>query len=149
MAHPRGEPFTVPLSLTLGVIALEVGLRLYHGELFNFGDLRKTDTFRNNSPAQYDPTLGYVYRPGVHIAPGGTSFSITEHGFRTVPTSEATEEWPILAVGNSFTFGEEVDDHETWPAELAHIMERQVINARVPGYGIDQTVLSPHFPDRS
>ena len=48
---------------------------------------------------------------------------------------------PILAVGDSFTFGDEVSDGETWPAALQRLVDRPVFNAGVSGYGFDQIVL--------
>ena len=47
----------------------------------------------------------------------------------------------ILAVGDSFTFGDRVSDHETWPAQLERLTGRQVLNAGVFGYGVDQAYL--------
>jgi len=48
---------------------------------------------------------------------------------------------PILAVGDSFTFGNETEDSETWAAHLQDVLSKRVINAGVGGYGIDQAVL--------
>lgn len=48
---------------------------------------------------------------------------------------------PILAVGDSYTFGDEVSDWETWPAQLQKLSGRRVINGGVFGYGIDQAFL--------
>lgn len=51
----------------------------------------------------------------------------------------------ILAIGDSFTFGAEVDGHETYPHQLQKILKKgrptQCVNMGVPGYGIDQAVL--------
>ena len=48
---------------------------------------------------------------------------------------------PILAVGDSFTFGDEVHDDETWPAILEQLLRQRVINGGVFGYGTDQAFL--------
>ena len=48
---------------------------------------------------------------------------------------------PILAVGDSFTYGDEVNDGQTWPAQLQLLTGRRVLNAGVSGYGFDQIVL--------
>ena len=48
---------------------------------------------------------------------------------------------PILAVGDSFTFGDEVNDGQTWPAQLQLLTGRRVLNGGVSGYGFDQIVL--------
>jgi hypothetical protein len=46
-----------------------------------------------------------------------------------------------LAVGDSYTFGDHVSDHETWPAHLERLLQRPVLNGGVFGYGVDQIIL--------
>ena len=48
---------------------------------------------------------------------------------------------PILALGDSYTYGEEVNNGETWPSILQALTGRKVLNAGVAGYGFDQIVL--------
>ena len=48
---------------------------------------------------------------------------------------------PVLVLGDSFTFGDEVDDADTWPAQLEGMLRRPVLNGGVFGYGLDQMVL--------
>ncbi len=50
-------------------------------------------------------------------------------------------EAPLLAVGDSYTYGEEVGDSETWPAHLERALGRSVLNGGVSSYGFDQIVL--------
>ena len=47
---------------------------------------------------------------------------------------------PLLALGDSFTFGGEVNDEETWPTHLQAILRRPVINAGQSLYGLDQSI---------
>jgi lysophospholipase L1-like esterase len=47
----------------------------------------------------------------------------------------------ILAVGDSFVFGDQVSDSETWPAVLEKQLNRRVINGGVSNYGAAQAVL--------
>jgi hypothetical protein len=47
----------------------------------------------------------------------------------------------ILTVGDSFTFGDEVDDINTWPSQLEGLLQQRVLNAGVFAYGIDQAYL--------
>jgi len=47
----------------------------------------------------------------------------------------------VLAVGDSFTFGDQVSDDETWPAQLEQLLQRPVLNGGVFGYSFAQTVL--------
>ena len=60
------------------------------------------------------------------------------------PAQQTPPFWPgaaILAVGDSYTFGDVVSDNETWPAILERLTERPVINGGVFGYGVDQSFL--------
>ena len=47
----------------------------------------------------------------------------------------------IVAVGDSFTFGQGVEAHEAFPANLERRLEGRVFNLGVPGYGLDQQLL--------
>ena len=85
----------------------------------------------------HDDRLGHVPRAG-HAAPGVT---IEADGRRSTGALPATSGAPILAVGDSFTFGAEVADQETWPSLLQRITGRRVLNGGVNGYGFDQIVL--------
>ncbi|CAN5443203.1 hypothetical protein BH10PSE6_BH10PSE6_53980 [soil metagenome] len=133
------------IGLTVGAIvltfgALEVGLRLSQGGWIsswpNFVlESRKVQTTRNQSRYVEDPTLGYVPRPNYSV--GGVSFDAD--GLRR--TGEAPDRGAILAVGDSFTSGDEVNDDQTWPAHLQRLLGQRVLNAGVSGYGFDQIVL--------
>jgi len=46
----------------------------------------------------------------------------------------------VLVVGDSFTFGEQVSDNETWPACLERKLGRGVDNGGVSGYGTAQAL---------
>jgi lysophospholipase L1-like esterase len=79
-----------------------------------------------------------VHRPG-HVQPG---LKIDAHGLRSTGAPPAgAPSGPILAVGDSYTFGEDVADEETWPAQLQRLTGRRVLNGGVAGYGFDQVVL--------
>ena len=125
-----GRITLVAFSVLLGLGVLEVGLRAFYWSwLFawpNFVlEARKTIGESDGGRYAYDERLGYVPKAGLRgngAAPAGTGA-------------------PILAVGDSFTFGDEVGDGETWPAELQRLTGRPVLNAGVPGYGFDQIVL--------
>ena len=90
---------------------------------------------------EYHPRLGYVPRPG-YRSPAGASFAveIDQDGLRSNGATRPPGR-PILALGDSFTFGDEVDDHESWPAALERELGLPVLNGGVPAYGFEQTVL--------
>lgn len=90
----------------------------------------------------HDPVLGYVPRAGVrgHTRDGG-AVTIDGDGLRFSGDTPPLSDRPILAVGDSFTYGEDVGDLEAWPAQLQRLIGRRVLNGGVSGYGLDQIVL--------
>ena len=90
----------------------------------------------------HDSLLGYVPRAGFSgVATGGVPVTIDTDGFRSNGGPLASTDVPILAVGDSYTYGEDVGDTETWPAQLQRLTGGQVLNGGVSGYGFDQIVL--------
>ncbi|CAN5830057.1 hypothetical protein BH11PSE3_BH11PSE3_49610 [soil metagenome] len=159
---------TVVAALGVGLLALEIGLRAASwGYLFTWPnfvlDARTVLAERDSGRYVHDPALGHVPRPG-HAEPGvtigrdglrrttdqtrsdQTRSDQTRSGQTTIgqmtsgPTT-SSQTGTILAVGDSFTFGDEVDDGQTWPAQLQAMTGRRVLNGGVSGYGFDQAVL--------
>lgn len=130
------------LLLTAALLAFELVLRAYHWD-FSWKDLRlggeRGRELHGESPAAYDTVLGWVPRPGRFDWPGGWTSTIGPDGLRLDGSAAGAS--ALLAVGDSFTFGDEVDDANTWPALLEVLLDRSVINAAVFGYGVDQMVL--------
>jgi hypothetical protein len=132
----------VLLSVVVGLVVLELGLRASTwGYLFAWSnfvlDARTVLAERDAGRYAPDERLGYVPRPD-YAAPGMT---IDAAGLRRTGDGADATGAPILAVGDSFTFGDEVTDPETWPAQLQQITGRRVLNGGVSGYGFDQIVL--------
>jgi hypothetical protein len=124
---------------------LEVGLRTYHGE-WRYVNFRfpQGDHVKESYPAKFDVELGWVPKQDVQAIPNtwGTTVTILNEGIRSNGSGELRDGAdPILAIGDSFTFGEQVSDWETWPAQLEQLLGRKVINGGVSGYGIDQAFL--------
>jgi len=71
----------------------------------------------------------------------GMQITLGDDGIRSNGPHKNHEGPAILAVGDSFTFGDEVGDVETWPAHLETRLGRTVLNAGVFGYGLDQAIL--------
>jgi len=127
------------VAVALGLGALEIGLRATYGTLFDWSNLvlnaRQVLAETEGSRFVEDPLLGYEPRPGYGV-PG---MSFDREGFRR--TADVTGGDAILAVGDSYTYGDEVSDSETWPAHLQRLTGTRVLNAGVSGYGFDQIVL--------
>lgn len=95
----------------------------------------------------YDADLGWAPRAGARSR--DDLVSIDASGARTTGrTATAEDPLRVVALGDSFTFGDEVGDEETWPAHLERILAAEnpkrpvdVVNLGVNGYGLDQAVL--------
>lgn len=76
---------------------------------------------------------------------GGTFFDAKIYtdnsGFRAAEPKGATPSGAIVAIGDSWTFGYAIDHEETFPAQLAQLLGRPVVNMGVPAYGSAQAVL--------
>jgi len=144
--RPRSELLRrtalVLVSVVVGLGLIEIGVRASTWTwLFAWPnyvlDARKVLAESDNGRSVHDDRLGYRPRPG--YATGGVT--IDGNGLRSTGPLPADGRAPILAVGDSFTFGEEVSDAETWPADLQRLTGRRVLNGGVSGYGFDQIVL--------
>jgi hypothetical protein len=128
-------------SIIAMLILLEVGLRLYAGvpvlRIANF--IRdRVDRAQAAPHSAYDEQLGWVTKPNTH----GRHFNSDQYGIRLAGrVDRPVPQGAILAVGDSFTYGEEVDDDETWPAALETMTGTPVINASATGWGTDQIVM--------
>jgi len=129
---------SMAIGICLTTLVLELALRIYDGKMLQFESLTPESQNRVGFMA-YDSRLGWVPRPGQR---GGTwTANIDASGLRSNGRSILTTSRPILAVGDSFTFGDEVEDSETWAARLEVVLNKRVLNAGVGAYGIDQAVL--------
>ncbi len=133
-------------SVLCGLFMLEIGCRVVRGPqtLLHWKNIvleQRQIMARQNleSRFSYDPGLGYVQRAGF----GSKGLNYDQHGFRLMPPlpADASNGAPVLATGDSFTQGDEVNDDQSWPAVLQGLVKRKTINAGVAAYGIDQTVL--------
>lgn len=144
------------VSTLLMLIVLEAGVRVFTGDYFSTRNFReqKIALFRSAYPAAFDATLGWIPKAGFNSQENiwRTQVTILPDGVRAngpSPGAEAANRRPILAVGDSFTFGDQVSDDETWPAQLERLSGVPVINGGVFGYGIDQSYLrAQHLTER-
>ncbi len=134
-------------SIVFMFILLEMGARIYKHEWRwkNFWLLER-DFVSSAYPVQFDQELGWIPEAGIKGMDNiwGTDVTILSDTTRSNGgnAERKTESKPlIIAVGDSFVFGDEVSDNETWPAYLEGMLGARVINGGVCGYGIDQSFI--------
>src|SRR5262245_39046822 len=90
-----------------------------------------------------DPITGYSPVDGTFVIHQWNDATLTiRQGVRVNPNFTPTSvDGGILAVGDSFVFGNGVSDDETWPAILERRLNRRVVNGGVLAYGTAQAVL--------
>jgi len=80
----------------------------------------------------HDPLLGWDFDIKGNRARGNKQYT-------DLPDSGILR---IVTIGDSFTFGNDVQDHESFSARLEQVVANtETINMGVPGYGIDQAIL--------
>ncbi len=93
----------------------------------------------------HDAAKGWDLRPGTWTLAGDTPCEASDAHVRLAPG--VPEEPPgaatVVLVGDSFKFGMYVPGHEAWGGRLDTALDGvRVINRGVPGYGLDQIVLT-------
>lgn len=92
----------------------------------------------------YDPELGWIRKPNTSHEESGkdgkTIWHIDDSGARKNPCYK-TDNLQISCYGDSFTFGRQVNDNETWEYYLSQLVQSDVKNFGVGNYGIDQALL--------
>ena len=96
----------------------------------------------------HHPVRGWTLRPGLDEVPAfdGKTLSSTVQGYRgrhEVPAGRSHGRLRIAALGDSFTFGEDVGDGETWVHQLGVLRPAlEPVNLGVHAYGHDQMLLA-------
>ena len=96
---------------------------------------------------KYDPTKGWAVIPNVTNGPFVYHKIINSNskGLRGKVEYQYVKDvnkLRILCIGDSFTFGDEVNDNETYPFYLQEMLpQAEVINMGVEGYGHDQVLI--------
>src|SRR5882757_5285878 len=132
-------------SMLLTLLILELGARLMHGPegAWKWQNLvlleRDPMAGTRHGRFVYDAQLGFISTPNFK----STDVNYDARGYRMglLLPEEVANKRPVLALGDSYTHGDEVTDAETWPAQLQGIVRWPVVNAGVTAYGIDQTIL--------
>jgi len=98
---------------------------------------------RRTIEATDDPDLPYHLRPNVETVARGMHVRINEHGLRgpSTPLEPPAGVHRILALGGSTTFGEGLEEEDSFPAQLERELNEsggseryEVLNAGVEGY---------------
>src|ERR1043166_1793444 len=103
------------IGVAVGLVMAEFGLRLV--EKYQLGDRRGGDVVS-------DPQLGVRIPPN---SPGHDA-----NGYRNAAGRQQAD---IVAVGDSQTWGVNVQAADAWPQQLEKIVQRPVYNMSVGGYG--------------
>ena len=90
----------------------------------------------------FDKNLGWTINRNFYQIYDGIKYTTDKHGFRISKPSNFNSPFTVLTVGDSFTFGAEVSDHETWQSCL-HRSQGSIRfqNAGVGAYGTVQSIL--------
>lgn len=133
----RGNLALAGGSLLLGLVAVEVGLRV--AGVDPLAELR-----RGGNPllrAAADPEVEYELTPGARGRAWGTDVSVNSLGFRgpEAARSPAAGTLRIVVLGDSVAFGASVPEGSEFPAQLARLLPGgpggyEVLNLAVGGY---------------
>ncbi|MGD2056810.1 MAG: GDSL-type esterase/lipase family protein [Gammaproteobacteria bacterium] len=127
-------------SVVFSFLVGELAVRLWAGQpVFAWVDFSEIIV---ECASTHDPYAGWKpvpSRKGVDRA--RHPVTILADGLRSNGGPRPDSEQRILAVGDSYTFGGQVGDAETWPAALERRLGIPVLNGGVCGYGFGQTVL--------
>ena len=90
------------------------------------------------------PELGWAPKKSNRLTKKGRKFTTNNLGFRSLREYDRIDhsKYVVMIVGDSFTYGVDADDNETWPAQLQDMDPRlEILNLGVGGYGTDQMLL--------
>jgi lysophospholipase L1-like esterase len=132
-------------SVLFSLLVLELGARLVRGPewLVKWPNLvlqeRTTTADIRHGRFVYDPQLGFISAP--NFTSPNTNYDA--RSYRRMPPlpADLADKPPVVALGDSYTHGDEVADADSWPAQLQGLLQWPVVNAGVTAYGIDQSVL--------
>ena len=140
-----GRAALVLASVLVTLFLLELGARVWRGPatLVDWSNIilreRQATLKAGAGRIKRDSDLGFVLRPG--YAAEGVTYDLHGHRLTPAPAGTVLADPPVLAVGDSYALGDEVNDDETWAALLQPLIGRRTVNAGVSGYGLDQAVL--------
>jgi hypothetical protein len=91
---------------------------------------------------RHDADLGWGLAPGDYDSPDG-GYTIRAGAYRGLrPAAAVKDRLRVAGLGDSFGFGDEVNDGDVWTSVLARTSGAEVLNFGVIGYGHDQMLLT-------
>lgn len=148
---------TLALGIFIALVVGELAVRLATGQIFEFRNLIvKSFHLNKNVPiGLFDPILGWKNSTSVDFIAkyfrkktnlDTVLFKVTydEQGFRRGANKfeNLRKQETLIAIGDSFVWGGEVSNEETWPSHLEDLTGYRTLNAGVSVYGLDQMLLS-------
>jgi hypothetical protein len=126
------------VGIAAGFLVVEAMVRVATHSLLQWGSTDDRSRF-----GLVDPVVGHRLKPNLSFRHPRKQFSVVtdERGTRSTGAPPRRERPLTVAVGDSFAFGDQVDDDQTWPAILQQLTGNRVVNGGVPGFGLDQAVL--------
>jgi hypothetical protein len=129
------------VTVCVTLLACEIAARrLHHISLRDFSNfaLSGRERLKTRLVLRPDDLLGWALRDNVDTP----DIHTVDHGVRRNSSAQTgLRRGGILAVGSSYTFGFQLDDTQSWPAQLERLLGRPVDNAAGIAYGLDQIVL--------
>lgn len=88
----------------------------------------------DSKPYQDDPGVTYVHKPGFRGRWDSSWYGINSRGMRgpEVEPTFAPDEFRVVCLGDSCTFGKGVVDADTWPRQLEGLLEEHMAPERRP-----------------
>jgi hypothetical protein len=125
----------------LSLVFIEVGYRATAGfPVFTLANWRTEQVSLRRFVVKRvttDPVLGWTNLPWTD----SDNFETIDFGIRRNFDETTVRTGAVLAVGDSFTEGWEVEGHESWPAVLEDMTGVPVVNAGIGAYATDQIIL--------
>lgn len=132
------------ISLLVAVGASELLLRSRGHAPWAYATLDRNEPTMNEP----HPELGWRSKKGTYTVPPyvqsgqSTSVTVLDHGRRATGVAEHGRQREIVLVGDSFTHGVAISDHETYPWKLQQMFPTwNVLNYGTSGYGTYQSLL--------
>ena len=152
LAYVAFLAFLLEGSARLAFSIPQIGKRLQANEDYAYrrnwvGEHQRSGTAVYYTFDMYDPSKGWMPKPNLRDVKVFNDKILNTNskgirGKKDFPYSKTKDKLRILILGDSFTFGDEVSDDETYAYYLQEMLPRtEVINMGVHGFGHDQMLI--------